>query len=33
MVEAAINERGMAWAVRAGADELAQLARAAAATA
>jgi hypothetical protein len=33
MVEAAINERGMAWAIRAGADELAQLARAAAATA
>ena len=33
MVEAAINERGMAWAVRASAGELAQLARAAAATA
>jgi hypothetical protein len=33
MVEAAINERGMAWAVRASASELAQLARAAAATA
>lgn len=33
MVEAAINERGMAWAVRASADELGQLARASAATA
>jgi hypothetical protein len=33
MVEAAIAERGMAWAVRAGASELAQLARGAAATA
>jgi hypothetical protein len=33
MVEAAIHERGMAWAVRASAGELAQLARAAAATA
>ena len=33
MVEAAIAERGMAWAVRASADELRQLARDAAATA
>ena len=33
MVEAANAERGMAWAVRASADELAQLGRAAAATA
>jgi hypothetical protein len=33
MVEAAINERGIAWAVRASATELAQLARDAAATA
>jgi hypothetical protein len=33
MVEPAINERGMAWAVRAGADELAALAHATAATA
>ena len=33
MVEAAIAERGIAWAVRAGANELAQLARDAAATA
>ena len=33
MVEAAIAERGMAWAVRAGASELGQLARGAAATA
>ncbi len=33
MVEAAIAERGIAWAVRASADELAQLARDAAATA
>ena len=33
MVEAAIEERGLAWAVRAGADELAHLARSAAATA
>ena len=33
MVEAAISERGIAWALRANADELAQLARNAAATA
>jgi hypothetical protein len=33
MVEPAINQRGMAWAVRASAAELAQLARAAQATA
>ena len=33
MVEAAIAERGMAWAVRAASSELAQLARGAAATA
>jgi hypothetical protein len=33
MVEAAIDERGLAWAVRASAEELAQLARAAAASA
>ena len=33
MTEPAINERGMAWAVRASAAELAQLARAAQATA
>ncbi len=33
MVEAAIAERGIAWAVRASAEELDQLARAAAATA
>ena len=33
MVEAAIAERGIAWALRANADELAQLARNAAATA
>lgn len=33
MVEAAIAERGIAWAIRASADELAQLARDAAATA
>ena len=33
MVEAGIAERGIAWAVRASADELAQLARGAAATA
>ncbi|MEP6733190.1 MAG: hypothetical protein ABJE10_21280 [bacterium] len=33
MVEAAIAERGMAWAVRAASDELAQLARDSAATA
>ena len=33
MAEAAIAEHGIAWAVRASADELAQLARAAAATA
>lgn len=33
MVEAAIEERGLAWAVRAGADELAHLAQRAAATA
>jgi hypothetical protein len=33
MVEAAIEERGLAWAVRASADELAHLAQRAAATA
>jgi hypothetical protein len=33
MVEAAVAERGMAWAVRASAGELAQLARSSAATA
>jgi len=33
MVEAAINERGIAWALRASGGELGQLARAAAATA
>jgi len=33
MVEAAIEERGLAWAVRASADELAHLARSAAASA
>ena len=33
MVEAAIAERGIAWALRASADELTQLARSAAATA
>jgi hypothetical protein len=33
MVEAAIDERGLAWAVRASAEELAKLARAAAASA
>jgi hypothetical protein len=33
MVEAAIAERGMAWAIRASAGELAQLARASQATA
>ena len=33
MVEAAISERGLAWAVRAGAGELAQMARGAAASA
>jgi len=33
MVEAAIEERGLAWAVRASADELAYLAQRAAATA
>jgi hypothetical protein len=33
MVEAAIAERGLAWAVRAGSSELAELARGAAATA
>jgi hypothetical protein len=33
MVEPAINERGMAWAVRASAGELAQIARASQATA
>ena len=33
MVQAAIAERGIAWAVRASASELAQLARDAAATA
>jgi hypothetical protein len=33
MVEPAITERGISWAVRASTDELAQLARAAAATA
>jgi hypothetical protein len=33
LVEAAVEERGMAWAVRASASELAQLARAAAAIA
>jgi hypothetical protein len=33
MAEPAINERGMAWAVRASAAELAQLARASLATA
>jgi hypothetical protein len=33
MVEAAIEERGLAWAVRASAGELAHLARSAAATA
>ena len=33
MVEAAIAERGIAWSVRASAEELAQVARDAAATA
>ena len=33
MVEAAVNERGLAWAVRAGAGELVQVARGAAASA
>jgi hypothetical protein len=33
LVEAAIEARGLAWALRASADELGQLARAAAATA
>jgi hypothetical protein len=33
MVEAAVSERGIAWAVRASANELAQMARGAAATA
>ena len=33
MVEAAVNERGLAWAIRAGASELAQFAKEAAATA
>jgi hypothetical protein len=33
MVEAAVSERGIAWAVRAAASELAQMARGAAATA
>lgn len=33
MVEPAVNERGLSWAVRASAAEIAQLARAAAATA
>ncbi len=33
MVEPAVSAKGLAWAVRAGADELAQLAREAAATA
>ena len=33
MVEAAVHERGLAWAIRASADELADVARTAAATA
>jgi hypothetical protein len=33
MVEAAVAERGLAWAVRASSAELAELARGAAATA
>ena len=33
MVESAVSERGLAWAVRASADELAQMARGAAASA
>jgi hypothetical protein len=33
MVEAAVAERGLAWAVRARANELGELARGAAATA